>query len=70
MFGHRIQEALSMQQRSCQSLSVQGEGQLNIRASFLAGRPVMGDALLSKIRLRPNESGPVAIAQITWHCQW
>jgi hypothetical protein len=55
MFGHRIQEALSMQQRSCQSLSVQGEGQLNIRASFLAGRPVMGDALLSKIRLRPNE---------------
>ncbi len=35
--------------------SMQGQGQVNLRASFLAGKVVVGDALLSKIRLRPNE---------------
>ncbi len=34
---------------------MQDEVPLNLRASWLAGHPVRGDALLSKIRLRPHE---------------
>ena len=34
---------------------------LNLRASWLAGRPVRGDAVLSAVRLRPNEWGTPAV---------
>ena len=36
---------------------MQDESPLNLRASWLAGHPVRGNALLSKIRLRPHEWG-------------
>ena len=34
---------------------VQDDAPLNLRASWIAGHPIRGDALLSKIRLRPHE---------------
>lgn len=34
---------------------MQDEWPLNLRASWLAGQPVRGDVMLSKIRLRPHE---------------
>ena len=34
---------------------------LNLRASWLAGRPARGDALLAAVRLRPNEWGTPAV---------
>lgn len=45
----------------CMPQLTQDEVPLNLRASWLAGRPIRGDVLLSKIRLRPHQWGQPSV---------
>ncbi|CAL5219745.1 g1644 [Coccomyxa viridis] len=58
-FGNALDKLPTIQIRNPNMYSLahssEDEVPLNLRASWLAGHPVRGDALLSKIRLRPHE---------------